>query len=262
MIYQSGPIAECARSGFPRRQQLSHGGSVAVWWLGFLRMHEIHTGPTLAPHFRDFLPPWVARQPWYAGSETRPALSPVGFFRFEDPAGQVGMETHLLADGSHLYQIPMTFRDAPLPGESPQGVTPLITTAQHSVLGTRWIYDAEADPVWRGEMLRLIEGNGVSAPSLMKGAAPAQARGHRLPQQELKPDKVVLELIRLVVVSHAPSRPDLAGVVMGIWHPHGPDAPAVTGCLALAYEAFEPQTRYALKPAPSPSSVASAEIGG
>lgn len=33
--------------------------------------------PTLTPHFDDFLPGWVARQPWYPGAGT-PSLRPVG----------------------------------------------------------------------------------------------------------------------------------------------------------------------------------------
>ena len=36
----------------------------------------------------------AAGQPWYLGAGI-PLLSPVGYFRFEDPAGEVGMETHL-----------------------------------------------------------------------------------------------------------------------------------------------------------------------
>lgn len=29
-------------------------------------------GATLKPHFRDFLPEWVARQPWYPAPACRP----------------------------------------------------------------------------------------------------------------------------------------------------------------------------------------------
>jgi Maltokinase N-terminal cap domain len=50
------------------------------------------TAPTLTPSFRDFLPCWIARQPWYRGGGV-PAIRPVGFFRLEDPAGAVGIET-------------------------------------------------------------------------------------------------------------------------------------------------------------------------
>ncbi|SDM58945.1 hypothetical protein SAMN04489726_2394 [Allokutzneria albata] len=102
-------------------------------------MAKVHVGTTLTPHFREFLPRWVARQRWYRGTGV-PELSPVGFFRFEDPAGEVGIETHLVTDGAELYQIPMTYRGEPLAGAAPEA---LIVTAEHSVLGTRWIYDGK-----------------------------------------------------------------------------------------------------------------------
>jgi hypothetical protein len=72
----------------------------------------IHPGTTLIPHFSEFLPAWLARQPWYAGCST-PFPTPVGYFRFEDPVGEVGIETHLVSDGRAVYQIPMTYRGAP-----------------------------------------------------------------------------------------------------------------------------------------------------
>ena len=78
-------------------------------------MATIHAGATLTPHFRDFLPAWVGRQPWYAGDGI-PSLTPVGFLRMEDPAGAVGIETHLVSDGTAVYQVPMTYRGAPLGG--------------------------------------------------------------------------------------------------------------------------------------------------
>ena len=123
-------------------------------------MAKVHPGATLVPHFRDFLPPrWVVRQPWYAGSGI-PPLAPVGYFRFEDPAGEVGIETHLVTDGRVVYQVPMTYRGAPMKDSVPAAATSLIATAEHSVLGTRWIYDGEADPVWRNQLLRLVQVNG------------------------------------------------------------------------------------------------------
>ena len=165
----------------------------------------IHRGATLTPHFREFLPGWLARQPWYLGRGV-PALSPVGYFRFEDPAGEVGIETHLVRDGAVLYQIPMTYRGAPI-GDPTVQARSLITTAEHSVLGPRWIYDGVADPVWRNELLRLVRTNGISGPSSKKGVGPAQARGHRLTTGPLTPDTVNVELRRVVTAGPAPSFP-------------------------------------------------------
>lgn len=191
-------------------------------------MAEVHLGATLTPHFREFLPPWVARQPWYPGTGT-PALSPVGYFRFEDPAGEVGIETHLVAAGPEVYQIPMTYRGAAVPQADPA----LIAIAQHSVLGPRWIYDGEADPVWRARLLHLIRSGGVSDPSTKRGPGPAEARGCPLDPEGLAGHAVVIELIRRPVPGPPPGAA-AAGLVMGTWQPQGPAGPAVTGCLAIA----------------------------
>jgi hypothetical protein len=198
-------------------------------------MAKVHPGATLTPHFRDFLPPWVARQPWYMGTGT-PSLSPTGYFRFEDPAGEVGIETHLVTDGSVLYQIPMTYRAAPLGADKSRA---LITTAQHSVLGTRWIYDGEADPVWRSQLLRLIRTNGVSDPSGKRGVGPAQAHGRLLAPGELADNMVRIDLARVVIPGAPAEAPGIVGLVMGTWSPDGPAAAVATGCLAVARKATE-----------------------
>ncbi|HEX5117951.1 MAG TPA: hypothetical protein VFW65_22440 [Pseudonocardiaceae bacterium] len=193
-------------------------------------MPTIHRGATLTPHFREFLPGWVARQPWYAGSGV-PELTPVGYFRFEDPAGAVGVETHLLRDDSVVYQVPLTYRDAPLDGP-PEA---LVSTARHSVLGTRWIYDAVVDPVWVAEVSRLVATNGTSLPSGRSGVGPAEARGIRIRSAELMADATTIELLRRVPEGHPPYDPDAVGLVMGSWHPDGADGPVATGCLAVLH---------------------------
>jgi hypothetical protein len=184
---------------------------------------KIYPGATLIPHFREFLPAWVARQPWYLGGGM-PSLSPVGYFRFEDPAGEVGIETHLVSSEGVLYQIPMTYRGAPLPEAE------LIITAEHSVLGPRWIYDGVTDPLWRNELLRLIETGGVSDPSQKRGVGPAEARGHRLAPGPLTSAAIDL---RRVLTAEQPE-PGILGLVIGTWHPNGPDSTPATGCLAVA----------------------------
>lgn len=181
-------------------------------------MAKIHPGATLTPHFRDFLPAWVARQSWYPGT-TPPALSPVGYFRFDDPAGEVGIETHLLTDGSALFQLPMAYRGAPLADGS------LVATAEHSVLGPRWIYDAETDPVWVTELLRLVRTGGVSDPSGRRGIGSAEARGRLT--RDFTDDTVRIDLARVVTPGEPVDEPGVAGVVTGTWQPHG------SGCLAV-----------------------------
>ena len=66
----------------------------------------------------------------------------IGSYRFDDPDGRVGMESHLVTAGGTLLQVPLTYRDEPLDGADDA----LITEMQHSVLGTRWVYDALRDP--------------------------------------------------------------------------------------------------------------------
>jgi hypothetical protein len=186
----------------------------------------VHRGATLTPHFREFLPGWLADQPWYQGTGIPSSVTPVGYFRFEDPAGAVGVETHLVRVGSVVYQVPMTYRDAPLVEENAR----LITTAEHSVLGTRWIYDAEHDPVWISEILRLVRNQDVSEPSSKRGVAPAHARGHQLVAPGIG-DNGTITLRRTITPGVPPDDSGVFGVVMGNWHPHGADAPALEGCL-------------------------------
>lgn len=186
----------------------------------------------MTPHFRDFLPPWVARQPWYSGSDV-PPLETIGAFRLEDPAGQVGMETQLVTDGAAIYQIPMTYRDAPLAGDPPDDDPRLIATAEHSVLGTRWIYDAEADPVWIRQMLHLVSANGRADPSARPGLGITTARGHRMSGRDLPADDASIEICRLLAPLVPARQEGLAGMVVGTWQPEGPDGPTDEGCLVL-----------------------------
>lgn len=198
-------------------------------------MARIHAGATLKPHFSEFLPPWIARQPRYAGARGGiPALAPVGYFRMEDPAGEVGIETHLVRDGSVLYQVPMTYRGAPLA----QAQDSLISTAEHSVLGTRWIYDATADPVWIEQLLELVRTGAVSDPSLKRGVGPAEVRGRWLGSGVPTPETVAIELKRIVVAAEPGPElePGVVGVVTGGWHPDGPDGPMAEGCMAVLHE--------------------------
>jgi hypothetical protein len=106
------------------------------------------------------------------------------------------------------------------------------------VLGTRWIYDAEFDPVWRAELLRLVGTNGVSDPGAKRPDAPAQARGRLLVARELSADRTAIEVRRVLIAGDA-EEPGAVGVVTGSWHPDGPRAPAVTGYLAVLREASQ-----------------------
>jgi len=85
------------------------------------------------------------------------SLSSLGSYRFDDPAGEVGIETHILGDGSGaVWHLPLTYRNEPLAGAEEWA----IGTMEHSVLGTRWAYNGCADAVYAGELIRAILSGG------------------------------------------------------------------------------------------------------
>lgn len=112
---------------------------------------------TISPRKDELVGPWLATRTWWDGETAR---GPVGSFRLDDPAGQVGMECFLFgsAAGSTLF-VPVTYREAPAPGLEAS----LLGTMEHSVLGTRYVYDACADPVFVATVLDTIRSGGRQA---------------------------------------------------------------------------------------------------
>ncbi|TDC45908.1 hypothetical protein E1212_28060 [Jiangella ureilytica] len=112
-------------------------------------MARIHRA-TLRPTKLELLTAWLPAQAWAAGAG---AVEQVGAYRFDDPAGEVGLEAHLVecADGTVLH-VPLTYRGAPLDGAEDA----LVGTMEHSVLGRRWVYDGCADPVWVAALARTV----------------------------------------------------------------------------------------------------------
>jgi hypothetical protein len=117
---------------------------------------------TITPSKAEVVAAWAPTRSW--GPSAADPLEVVGAFRFDDPEGRVGMETHLVSAGGALLQVPLTYRDAPLAGAEDA----LITEMQHSALGTRWVYDGLRDPVFtrmlagvamtgQGEALGMVE---------------------------------------------------------------------------------------------------------
>ncbi len=95
---------------------------------------------TIEPTKAELIAEWAPTRPW--GPSAADPIEVIGSYRFDDPDGRVGMETHLVAAGGALMQVPLTYRDEPLEGADDA----LITEMQHSVLGTRWVYDGLRDP--------------------------------------------------------------------------------------------------------------------
>ncbi|EMY35203.1 hypothetical protein D477_005541 [Arthrobacter crystallopoietes BAB-32] len=108
----------------------------------------------LNPTKQELLSAWLPQQPWFsAAAGTAPDFEYLGAYRFDDPAGAVGMESHLLKlDDGRIVHVPLTYRGAPLPGAD----SSLAGTMEHSVLGQRWIYDATADPVFAAALAATI----------------------------------------------------------------------------------------------------------
>jgi Maltokinase N-terminal cap domain len=95
---------------------------------------------TITPTKAEIIADWAPTRPW--GQPNAAPLEVIGSYRFDDPEGRVGMETHLVTAGGVLLQVPLTYRDEPLE----KAEDALITKMQHSVLGTRWVYDGLQDP--------------------------------------------------------------------------------------------------------------------
>jgi predicted trehalose synthase len=141
-------------------------------------MSIVHKGASLVPSKIELVTAWMPRQRWYAGKGHDPVLQRVGGFRLEDPEGEVGGETLLLADLAAsppvVYQVPLTYRGAPLGGAEHA----LLGTMEHSVLGTRWIYDGPHDPVYVSTLMDTILSSATSDIASASAGSNAPAVGH------------------------------------------------------------------------------------
>jgi hypothetical protein len=96
---------------------------------------------TITPTKTELITEWLPTQPW--GPSADDSVEVIGGYRFDDPDGRVGMECHLASAGGTVFHVPLTYRDEPLEGAEEA----LIVEMQHSVLGTRWVYDGLRDPL-------------------------------------------------------------------------------------------------------------------
>jgi hypothetical protein len=115
----------------------------------------IYPNATVSPTKLELLADWFPSRPW-AGSG---AVEKAGSFRFDDPDGDVGVESILVRRGELLLHAPLTYRSAPLAGADEH----LVGTMQHSALGERWIYDAVGDPVAIACFARAVRGQQTEA---------------------------------------------------------------------------------------------------
>ncbi|MEV7397936.1 hypothetical protein [Aeromicrobium sp. NPDC092404] len=121
-------------------------------------MAILHGDADISPTKPELLATWVPAQPWFTGDAAD--LQHLGAYRFDDPAGEVGIETHLVRAGDGpVLQVPWTYRGAPLDGAEQF----LVGTMDHTVLGQRWIYDAIGDPVYQAVLATTILTGGSQA---------------------------------------------------------------------------------------------------
>lgn len=112
---------------------------------------------TLTPSKQELVEAWLPSRPWGTGQTIE---SKVAEYRFDDPAGEVGIETILwrTTDGTVL-QTPLSYRAEPLDGAEQY----LIGRSEHSVLGSRWVYDGCGDPLWAHTLATAILTGGTQA---------------------------------------------------------------------------------------------------
>ncbi len=192
----------------------------------------------------ELLSAWAPLQPWCGTLVDLRTLEVVGAYRFDDPGGEVGIETQLLrsADGQVL-QVPVTYRGAPMAGAEAS----LIGTTQHSVLGQRWVYDACGDPAYAQALASAILTGGTQADldvvtdqGYERRPATTRVAGSGAPGPAVPPVGPVaywnegkrtvvrsgdleLTVLRLIDVTAAPAVPG-AGVLAGTWPGQGTPA--------------------------------------
>ncbi|PZF83613.1 CG0192-related protein [Jiangella anatolica] len=148
-------------------------------------MARIHQA-TLRPTKLELLTGWLPERPWAGAGPYRQ----LGAYRFDDPAGEVGLEAHLIQDGDGaVLHVPLTYRGAPLPGAEPA----LVGTMEHSVLGPRWVYDGCADPVFVAALARVVVAGAPQAEELVDGQSVPREPSARVSGSGRGPDPALPE---------------------------------------------------------------------
>ncbi|PFG43347.1 hypothetical protein ATJ88_2032 [Isoptericola jiangsuensis] len=166
---------------------------------------------TLTPTKTELLATWLPGQAWFDGEVD--AVVPVAAYRFDDPAGEVGIESHLVEVDGRTVHVPLTYRAAPLAGADAW----LVGAMEHSVLGTRWVYDAVGDPVYVAELARVVrEGDGQAELLVQTPDGPER----REPTMDVRGDGVDVPPGARVVVEREPGEPAASAtgpLLAGTW---------------------------------------------
>ena len=187
---------------------------------------------------KELLPSWMVRQRWYAGKGRVPLLRRVGGLRFQDPAGEVDVDVHLMLDESGqsptIYQVPLTYRSARLAGADHA----LVATIEQ---GPRYVYDAPHDPVFATALLRLMldeQDVGVASGHRVSTAIPGQVIASHVLKGEQSNTSIILELVD---ARGAPAKPLICKLFRVLHHGDNPDV-VVQSALAAAGSTHVPRS--------------------
>ncbi len=169
---------------------------------------EIHDA-TLSPTKLELLAGWLPTQEWFVGDSDD--LARVASYRFVDPDGEVGIETILVSSRGVTYQVPLTYRGEPL-GEAQDS---LIGTIEHSVLGTRYVYDAVGDPVFVIELMRVIH-EGDTEAELSRGTKSMTVVGSGIVPVSNAAGEM-MRVVRVLDGQHVPGSRVPLGTLVGTW---------------------------------------------
>jgi len=115
-------------------------------------MALVHPTSTISPTKLEIVRSWLSDQDWFTGDAGELKAGQRFTYRFDDPAGEVGVESVLARLGDQIFQLPLTYRAAELEGGDPF----FLTHMDHSALGRRWIYFGLGDPVLVNELVSAI----------------------------------------------------------------------------------------------------------
>lgn len=164
---------------------------------------------TLKPTKLELLAGWLPNQSWFVGKAED--LTKVASYRFVDPDGEVGIETILVSSQGVTYQVPLTYRAEPLD----EARASLVGTLEHSVLGTRYVYDAVGDPVYLVELMRVIH-EGDTQAALSQGEPSMTVQGSGIvPVSNASGES--MRVVRVLDGEHVPGVRVPLGTLVGKW---------------------------------------------